>query len=899
MRRWFHSIAARIFLALGVLSLILLGYGAWSVRAVGEAGEIVRETYDRPFQALNYTLKANANFNQIRVKLRDGDPIDELREIFHEDLDVAEARVLSNAAKLQIEKARAEFEAWLDVAGEGATGDIERERAAALTTRFDLLTETMTLDSFRERQRALEAVNTSRSLATTAITCAMLLAILMSVAMSRQIARPLKIAADAAHRVAEGDFKAWLPEGGKGEIGDLLRSMKSMQASISAMIAREEERSRSAEVRMADAFESAGPAIMIVGGDGGIIYKNSRVSSLFPEEDFDTGGPLDPAFLEAQRDGEEIELGEGGWVSSSRSETRDGETIVIWTDITAIKNREVALRDASEKAQAAAVAKSNFVANMSHEIRTPMNGVLGLTEVLQSTELTDGQSELVSLILSSGTNLMSVINAILDFSKLDAGKMKLASEPFNLRQTVTEVGAMMQASARQKGIELIVRYAPSVPEGVEGDEARLRQVLGNLCGNAVKFTSEGHVLLNVEGVRIGDHAHLTVEVRDTGIGISPEDLPRMFHKFEQADDSKSRSFEGTGLGLAISKELVDLMGGDISATSEVGEGSCFTIKLKLPVNKNAELRKHQSGPQFDNLRVLAVDDNPVNRLVVSEFLKSWEIECHLASSGKEAEEHLSAAHDSGEPIELILMDFHMPQESGDEFTGRIQKDPRFAAIPVIMLSSVDTTMGPPEDYLGTYADWVSKPIGASRLFNAMMKVTGSDKAPAEREAEKEFAPAWVAPPPETPKAEQIEVQHQEEFHILLAEDNAVNQMVIKTMLATEEVSLTIAENGAVALELYQARRPDIFLTDLSMPVMDGLTAAREVRRLEEENGWPRVPIIAATAHVLNTDRALVREAGIDDFIPKPIKKNALIEMIAKWKSAVDAEERSDTSLTKT
>jgi signal transduction histidine kinase/DNA-binding response OmpR family regulator/HAMP domain-containing protein len=877
----------RIFLALACLCAVLLAYGTWSIRAVTEAGEIVRETYDRPFQALNYALKANARFNQMRVVVREGGETSELRMLFLEDLEIAEERVLSETARRQVGEIRRTFGRWLEEAEKTPSSQLERDLSASLVTRFDALTETMTLDSFRERQRALAAVGQSRFLAIAAVCAAVLLAAMLSVLMSRQIARPLRIAARAAEKVSKGDFGAELPAGGRDETGALLQSLRVMQDSIRQMLEREEARTRLAEVRMADALESAGSGVMIHDRAGLLIYANSQARGFFADLRCQPGEAVAPDFLAGICDGKEVPLSHGRWVSTSRSETRDGESIVIWTDISALKTRETALRKAKEEAQAAAVAKSNFLANMSHEIRTPMNGVLGLAEVLQTTKLDERQRELVSLVLSSGSNLMAVINSILDFTKLDAGKMRLSETSFNLRQTVGEVGAMMQASARQKGIELIVRYAPDLPEGVRGDETRIRQVLGNLAGNAVKFTNDGHVLLNVDGTVEGGEVRLRLEVSDTGIGIDEQDLPRMFQKFEQADGSKSRSFEGTGLGLAICKELIDLMGGKITAASRPGEGSCFTIELTLPVDDSVEFLPDTDGSLFKDLRILAVDDNAINRLLLQEFLSKWGIDHTLADSADAAARALDEASDAGHPFELILMDFHMPGESGDSFTGRMQKDVRYQHIPVVMLSSVDTNLGAPEAYEGRYAEWVSKPVGPSKLLDALTKVCSGSASKTLRRRK-----SRIAPPEDTRQVQ----EERPVCRVLLAEDNVVNQMVVTSMIRSPAIHVAVAENGKVALELFEAQRPDIVITDLSMPVMDGLTAAQELRMIEARNGWPRTPVIAATAHVLDSDREEVRRAGIDDFIAKPLKKEALLALIEKWRPAPSARENQSGQL---
>ncbi|WP_425409918.1 response regulator [Hyphococcus sp.] len=889
----FRSIGAKIFAALFCVCALLFAYGIWSIYAISEAGDIVKDTYDRPLQSLNYARAANSTFHQMRVLHRDGKPLGELETLFHDDLDIAAQRVLSDDARRQVDTIRREFSSWLNYIRESNTGPRESALAAEIAAHFDLLTETMSLDSFRERQRAVDAIARSRKLAIGAVVASMVLAILMSIILTRQISRPLRIAAHAADKVSQGNFQATLPDGGADETGALLRSMRVMQLNIADMLAREEARARSAETRMADALETADAAVMLLDENHKIIYANSKVESCFPElaaaldpgacfneslEDMEfilrNNGEVSEALLAGILDKDEIPLSNGSWVSVSRSESSDGGSVLIWTDISELKEREASLREAKEAAQAAAVAKSNFIANMSHEIRTPMNGVLGMAEILKLSNLTERQHELVSIILSSGANLMAVINAILDFSKLDAGKMTLCNEAFNLRRTVVEVGAMMQATAQQKGLELIVRYAPSVPEGVFGDVTRIRQILGNLAGNAVKFTQEGHVLINVDGKVDGECVELRIEVSDTGIGIAEADLPRMFQKFEQADDSKSRNYEGTGLGLAICKELIDLMGGAISATSTIGEGSCFRIDMTLPVDNSVERLPCVNHALFDGLRVLAIDDNRINRMLLEELLENWGVQADIVGSAREGEAALERASTENAPYRLILMDYQMPGESGDDFTGRIQRDKRYAATPVIMLSSVDTGPNASDHQKGRYAAWISKPLGASKLMDAIVKALNDAAAIELKNTALDLRSAGG----DSTNTE----TSQDRPRVLIAEDNIVNQMVIKNLIDASRYDVAMAANGEIAVSMFEEKRPSLFITDLSMPVLDGFGAARAVRTLEREKGLPRTPIIAATAHVLDADRKAVTSADIDDFLAKPIRKDALDAMIEKW-----------------
>ncbi|MEQ9364792.1 MAG: response regulator, partial [Leptospirales bacterium] len=553
------------------------------------------------------------------------------------------------------------------------------------------------------------------------------------------------------------------------------------------------------------------------------------------------------------------------------------------------------MRVARDAAEAASRSKSQFLANMSHEIRTPMNAILGMADLLAEGPGARERKKYITILQGAGETLMALINDILDLAKVEAGRIELERVNFNLVELVESTVEIMANEAHKKGLEISHRIGPDVDSGVVGDPTRVRQVLVNLLGNAIKFTEEGSV--TVEVVPADGRPPLTYAFRvsDTGIGIPPEKQERIFDAFSQADNSTTREFGGTGLGLTISKRLSELMHGTIDLQSEAGRGSTFSLIARFEAGTAGDADGEQERVDLTGSRVLVVDDVALNRITFRETLQACGARVTVASGAEEAlaeleREAAAAANDeaSARRYDLILLDYHMPGMDGLEAARRLGADPRLRSIPVVAITS-DHLEGTAERFyeLGVAAH-LFKPVKRSTLLAAAKQVLGPKAGPATTGGASRDARALQGEVAHGPaSAPGDPARDRPRLRVLVAEDNEDNQVLLRAFLKDAPVNLDLAANGAEALKKFESGVYDLILMDMQMPIMDGYEATRRIRRLEEESQGAEargksIPIVALTAHAMREEIAQILDAGCDAHLAKPVKKTRLLETIETY-----------------
>ncbi len=674
---------------------------------------------------------------------------------------------------------------------------------------------------------------------------------------------------------------------------------------INRVQASTEQAVKDSEALYSGLVESLPVNVLRKDGDGRFVFANTAFCQLLGRPLKDILGKTDydffPKELAEKYRADDAHLAETGGVFDTIEENRDGShvsyvqviktpvrdsagrivgTQALFWDVTARELAERALQHAKEAAEAANKAKGDFLANMSHEVRTPLNAVIGMTELVLETDLGPSQRDYLNTVLDSASSLLVIINDILDFSKIEAGKLELDPVEFEIRELVGDTAKSLGVRAHAKKLELACEFHEYVPRKIVADDTRIRQILLNLIGNAIKFTESGEVIVSVDVISPQDRPDLISQlnlpeglhgtgnfllhfaVKDTGIGIPPDKVDEIFKAFEQADTSTTRRYGGTGLGLTICKSLVSLMSGHIWAERNAGPGSTFHVAFpacSVDASTSGILRTRR---KIKGTRILVVDDNATNRRILEAVLTNWGIDVTLASSAAEAIRLSQDAQSRGQPFELVLTDVHMPDMDGFQLAESIRRESAGTTLLMMLTSGDRPGSGSRARELGV-SGYLVKPVKQSELYDALMKILKVETV----DDDGDFLPEQL---PQLPP-----------LQILLAEDSPANQKLAVGILTREGHTVTVACNGEEAVKLCGEHSFDIVLMDIQMPVMDGMQAARTIRQQETTAG-KRLPIVAMTAHAMPGDRDACLAAGMDDYVPKPIRVQQLHQALSRF-----------------
>jgi signal transduction histidine kinase/PleD family two-component response regulator len=536
-----------------------------------------------------------------------------------------------------------------------------------------------------------------------------------------------------------------------------------------------------------------------------------------------------------------------------------------------LEEREVRLKEVRDEARKTNKAKSLFLANMSHEIRTPINGVIGMTDLILGTKLDEEQLEYAMTVRTSADSLLFLINDILDFSKIEAGQLNLEVLDFDLKIAVEDVIDMMALRAHNKGLELTYLINDDVPVHLSGDPGRLKQILINLANNAIKFTEKGEVFINVTlEDKTDSGAAIRFSVQDTGIGIPEDHLGNIFESFSQGDSSMTRKFGGTGLGLSISKQLAEMMDGRVGVESKVGEGSTFWFAVVFEKQQASSIGKVIIPGDINGKKILVVDDSKTNRMILTKQLQSWGCCFDEAEDGKQAIQKIRQAAEANDKFNVAIIDMQMPDMDGQTLGQKIKEDPLIKNTVMVMLTSIGQRGDAAEAKKAGFAAYLSKPVKGSHLFNCLVTLFGKGKGFSDDNDSPELITRFT-----------LKAMAKLKAKILLAEDNIVNQKIVEHLIKKMGFKITSVPNGKEAVNELENRSYDLVLMDVQMPVMDGFEATRIIRDSQSKVQYHDIPIVALTAHAMTGDREKCIEAGMDEYIAKPINTEMLADAISK------------------
>ncbi|NQS89822.1 response regulator [Patescibacteria group bacterium] len=700
----------------------------------------------------------------------------------------------------------------------------------------------------------------------------------------------------------------YLEERPKNNEGPFLRGEIDLINAIARRLGRIIQRKKIEEELRIKNSAVASSINAIVFGDlkGNLIYVNHSFLEMwgYDEENEVLGKPSVGFWQMGERAAEVVEAlrSSGSWTGELRAKRKDGLLFDVqlsgsmvmnedgkpicmmgsFIDITEDKRVQDELQQAKEDAEVSNRAKSDFLANMSHEIRTPMNTIVGMADLLSETQLIPEQQQYINTLQTAGETLLSLISDILDLSKIEGSHLDLEEIDFDLEEILRKTGQIMAMRAHKKGLELSYQVMPDVPNSLIGDPARLRQILINLITNAIKFTEKGEVLIEIQcdknRSKVRDDVLLRFSIKDTGIGIPQEKLNSIFDSFTQVSSSTTRQYGGTGLGLTISQRLIELMGGRIWVESKVGEGSTFYFTAQFGIQ--TQPKKPITLPLVDlnRLKVLVIDDNATNRMILNKVLTRWGMRVTEAENGKQGITELEHAKKNDNYFQLVLLDSRMPGMSGLEVAKYIKKETSLTDVTIIMLTSdarSEERVQCRELGIGRY---LVKPVSSSELFDAITAAIGHKRIAGE-------AAGTVM--------RTIPVKGKDSLRILLVEDSKDNRLLIQAHLKRTPYQIDIAENGKIAIEKFTSKKYDLVLMDIQMPVMDGHSATKAIRKWEREKGVKATPVIALTAHAFKEDMQKSLNAGCTDHITKPIRKQLLLKVIQTYAQAILKKEVSD------